>query len=82
MGITLEEAKALQYGDILYHASNRNADGSPQRWKVNGRPRTWKTRPNEVRIPIKHGLRHYDYLEEDSLGLVYLNEEDALKGGK
>lgn len=80
MAITLEEAKGLEYGDVLYHVKNRNADGSPQRWRVNGKPKTWKTRPEQVKVPVKHGLRNFDYLTEDSLDLVCFNEEDAREG--
>lgn len=28
-------------------------------WRRNGRTQTWKTRPDEFRVPIKYGL--YDY---------------------
>jgi hypothetical protein len=28
-------------------------------WRRNGQTQTWKTRPNEFRVPVKHGL--YDY---------------------
>lgn len=28
-------------------------------WRRNGKTQTWKTRPNEFRVPVKHGL--YDY---------------------
>ena len=72
MTITLEQAKNLKYGDTLHHTKNRNADGTPQRWKVNGKPKTWKTRPNMVKVPVKHGLHDYDYLTEDDLYLVNL----------
>jgi hypothetical protein len=34
--ITIDEAKNLRVGDILYHTENKNKDGSPQRWRVNG----------------------------------------------
>lgn len=70
--ITLEQAKKLEVGTILYHVSNRNSDGTAQRWKVNGKPKTWKTRPDEVRVPLKHGLYAFDYLDQDSLELVSL----------
>ena len=75
--ITLEQAKSLHYRQTLYHMSNRNADGSPQRWRVNGAVKTWKTRPTEVRVPIKYGLRDCDYLTERELHLVCLTEEEA-----
>lgn len=68
--ITLEQAKQLQVGTVLHHCSNKNADGTPQRWKVNGRPKTWKTKPHRVRVPVKHGLYAYDTLTEYDLDLV------------
>ena len=70
--LTLEQAKGLKPGDMLYHRINNNADGTPQRWKVNGKPKTWKRSPERVRVPIKHGMYHYDYLTELYLDLVSL----------
>ena len=72
MAITLEQAKALQYGDILHHVSDKNADGTPQRWRVNGKVKVWKTRPNEVKVPLKYGLYRYDYLTHNDLDMVNL----------
>jgi len=70
MPITLERAKCLKHGDILHHVEFKNADGTPQRWRVNGVPHVWKTRPNEVCVPIEHGLRDHDYLTERELEFV------------
>jgi len=75
MPISLEQAKQLRPGQVLHHVRNRNADGTPQRWRVNGRPKVWKRSPEKVRVPIKHGLWTYDYLTESDLDLV--NLEDA-----
>jgi hypothetical protein len=75
--ITLEQAKSLKSGTILYHTSNKNADNTPQRWRVNGAVKTWKRSPERVQVPLKHGLRTYDYLTEDTLDLLTLNEDDA-----
>ena len=82
MAITLAQAKKLRYGATLYHVINRNSDGSPERWRVNGQVKTWKTRPNEVRIPVKHGLYSYDYLTQDDLDLVSTTEKQAIRHGK
>lgn len=30
-----------------------------RRWRRNGKTQTWKTRPGEFRIPVKHGLYEY-----------------------
>ncbi len=72
MPITLKQAKNLNVGDILHHIENKNADGTPQRWKVNGKVKTWVTRPGEIKVPLKFGLYNYDYLTEDNLHLVSL----------
>ena len=54
--ITLQQAKDLKFGDILHHVTNKNSDKTPQRWKVNGKVKTWKRDINRISIPVKHGL--------------------------
>lgn len=56
MSITLQEAKQLKPGDILH-------DRNKRRWKVNGQVKVWKTDPNRIRVPLKHGLYTYDALD-------------------
>lgn len=73
--LTLEQAKKLRPGQILYHRTHRNADGTPQRWKVNGKVKTWKRDPSRVYVPLKHGLYAYDHLREYDLGMVSLKEK-------
>ena len=70
MSITLNQAKSLKYGDILHHEVNKNADGSPQRWRVNGKVKRWKRSPDRIQVPLKYGLYGYDYLTENDLDLV------------
>lgn len=63
MGITVEQAKQLTYGDYIYSNRFTNADGkSPIRWRVNGQVKTWKRDHNRLQIPVKHGLRDFAYL--------------------
>ena len=76
--ITLDQAKNLTHGTILYHVENRNYDKTPQRWKVNGKPKVWKRSPDRVQVPLKHGLYSYGYLTEGDLDLVFLSEKEAL----
>jgi hypothetical protein len=59
--LTVERAKKLERGEILLHISWTNMDGTPERWRVNGKPKTWKTRPNDIQVPIKNGLHRYSY---------------------
>ena len=47
--------------DNFEHVTLKNRDGTALRARRNGRTQTWKTRPTEFRIPIKHGL--YTYAE-------------------
>ena len=65
--MTLDQAKQLIYGDVIYHAILKNADGTPQRWRVNGKLKLWKTRPHEIRIPLKRGLYQFYYLDHNNL---------------
>lgn len=60
--ISLEKAKELNYGDIVYHNTYKNADGSPMRFKVNGQVKRWKRDPDRIRVPLKRGLWETGYL--------------------
>ena len=62
MPITLQQAKALQFGDILYSNFNSNADNSPKRWKVSGKVKRWKNDPDRIEVPLKHGLYQHGYI--------------------
>ena len=60
--ITKEIAVNATLGTIFYHKTLKNADGSPLRGRVNGKCKTWKTRPDDFRLPMKHGLYDYFYI--------------------
>jgi hypothetical protein len=80
MAITLKQAKNLTYGDELYHVNLKNADGSPMRFRVSGKVKTWKRDETRIRVPLKHGLYDYGYLVNDTIEggrfsfLLQLNE--------
>jgi hypothetical protein len=48
-------------GDIEYFHDNFNTtvDGICAVWRRNGKMQTWKTRPQNFRQPVKHGLYQY-----------------------
>ena len=83
MALTLEQAKALSYGDRLYSMTDHYAPRSkkarliPCEVKVNGKPQTWKTRPNEIRIPAKYGLRGTFQIYQYNLDEWTLDREEA-----
>lgn len=77
--LTLEQAKELKSGTIIYHVTNKNNDGTAQKWKVNGKVQTWKRDPLRVKIPVKYGLYRYDYITESELHLITLTEPERVK---
>ena len=62
--MTLEQVKALRIGQIVYEHAALNADGTPLRWRVNGKIKLWKRTPNRVRVPVKNGLWNHAYITE------------------
>lgn len=44
-------------------------------WRRNGQTKTWKTRPNEFRIPVKHGFYSYGYINELNAGEFHLESD-------
>jgi hypothetical protein len=73
--ITIEQAKALEYRETIHSNNQRNADGTCQRWRVNGRLKTWKRTPNQFQLPVKHGLYAYGYVTQETAYAVHLPGE-------
>lgn len=61
--ITKAIAVTLKHGTILHHVSKTNSNGTPMRVRVTGKVQTWKTRPNDFKIPVKYGLRECGYVD-------------------
>ena len=64
--VTKSQAMNASYRDEFEHTTAKNADGTPTRCRVNGACKTWKTRPNEYRLPVKHGLYDHFYIDESN----------------
>lgn len=76
--MTLGQAKHLKYGQVVYHRLHRNADGTPQRWRVSGKVKTWKRDASRIRVPLKHGLYDNAVIESQAdLDALSLTEEGA-----
>ena len=73
--ITIDEAKSLTVGTILYHTQAKDSKGNPQKWRVFGKPQTWKRDTNRVSVPLKHGLYTHSTLTEKNLYYFSLTEE-------
>lgn len=67
--ITVMIAKKLKGGTELRHKTLKNADGiSAVRCRVNGECKTWKTKPNAFKLPVKYGLKQCFYITEENAG--------------
>lgn len=57
--------EALEQGQVHFeHKTLKNRDGTRLRARSNGMLTTWKTRPNEFKLPCKHGLKDCFYITE------------------
>jgi hypothetical protein len=65
--LTLERAKSLQHGDILNPVGYFNKDGTPMRFKVIGKVKTWKTDPSRIEIPLKRGMYEFLHITQSDL---------------
>lgn len=62
--MTKTDAVSSTYRQVFYHVTERNADGTACRARVNGRCKTWKTRLGEFKLPVKYGLYGHFYITE------------------
>lgn len=63
-------------------AVSEKIDGDKVReFRVSGKPKTWKTRPNDVKVPVKYGLYENAYLgtvdDCEPLERFYLTRQEA-----
>lgn len=54
----------IQTAKSFAHKTLKNADGSAMRCRASGKCQTWKTRPNEFKLPVKYGLYNSFYITE------------------
>lgn len=47
----------------------------PMRWRRNGATRRWKREPSRFEIPVKHGLRSYDRIDNAVAEYVHTAED-------
>lgn len=73
----IEEFKELQRGDVLYDKELRNSDGTPWRWRINGKVKTWKRDKQRISIPIKRGFYDFGYITEHNFRGFAFKEADA-----
>ena len=72
--ITKEQALTENHFE---HVSLKNADGSPLRVRRNGKTKTWVTRPNDFRIPVKYGLKQCLYITRENARLFDVPKKET-----
>lgn len=73
--ITIEQA--MTHRGEFHHRTIRNADGTPARCRPSGKCQTWKTRPGEFKLPVKHGLYQSFYITHHSAGDWCVTADEA-----
>ena len=63
-----QDALNASHGTIFYHKTAMNADFSAVRVRVTGRCKTWVTRPEEFRLPVKYGLYQSLAIDHKNMG--------------
>lgn len=85
--MTPQQARQLTYGDDIHEDEcilNVGKRGGVQThtivWRLNGRVRTWKTDPDRIEIPCKHGMREYFTFTQHDLAHLHLPADCPLAG--
>lgn len=63
MPLTKDQAN---HAKSFEHVTEKNKDGTPLRARRNGATKTWKTRPDEFKVPVKHGLYTTFYITNEN----------------
>jgi hypothetical protein len=71
--MTKQDALNLAYGQVIYHTSLTNRDGSPLRARVSGKP-VVRVRTGSWRVPLTYGLRTYFSLDASNINNWLLQE--------
>jgi len=67
----ITKLQAIEGRDFHYKRSATACE----KWRRNGATQTWKTRPNDFRVPVKYGLYGYGQIRETDVGDVHLESE-------
>jgi len=54
-------------------------DDQCRKWRRNGATQTWKTRPRDFRVPVKHGMYIYGQIWHHDAMLIHLPGSDQCK---
>src|SRR6266852_5791902 len=67
--------KELAAGYSTFHQSGSfDSLGNCRVWRSNGAMKTWKTRPRDFQLPVKHGLYNYGYVADYTAHSFHVDE--------
>lgn len=66
--VTKDVCVNARYGQEFWLRNERSADGVARRVRVSGKCQTWKTRPDEFKLPVKYGLYQSFYITNANAG--------------
>ena len=61
--ITFDQALKSTRGQVLVHVSLKDSQGAAKKCRVNGKCKTWTTKPGEFKLPVMYGLRNAFYID-------------------
>ena len=73
--ISKQEAMSLHYGQVLGMISYR--DNRIIHVRVSGACKTWKTRPNDFRLPVRFGLYENGAIEPGNAWRFFMTTDEA-----
>lgn len=81
--MTRDQALAADYHTELHYGICKRVTGprggvtlKVETWRINGRCKTWKTRPEDFSLPIKYGFKGpYDYVTPSNMESYHLAAE-------
>ena len=74
--ITLEQAKNLKVGQVVYAIGYFNSNGTAQRFEVQSQAKTWKRNSERVEVNLKRGFKEFVTLTELCLDEFSLEEPE------
>lgn len=73
-------ADVFHYGECSRSTGPRGGERvHVEQWRRNGSTQTWKTRPDEFRVPIKYGMRSYSQLTDYNASEFHAEADCPLK---
>jgi hypothetical protein len=72
--VNRKNVERFSHNHTFHHLTERDSRGAPARARVTGKVKLWKRRPDEFKLPVKHGLKDSFYITRDN-GNVWATDD-------